>query len=57
MINYNKPAAQLVWDQINRDNPQLKKPCNLYYLQQTRTKILHSAIRLLRCVSRENDGM
>lgn len=28
MINYNKPANQLVWDQINRDNPQLKKPLN-----------------------------
>lgn len=28
MINYNKPATQLVWDQINRDNPQLKKPLN-----------------------------
>ena len=28
MINYNKPVMQLVWDQINRDNPQLKKPLN-----------------------------
>ncbi|ECB4558248.1 hypothetical protein EXP36_00965 [Salmonella enterica subsp. enterica serovar Weltevreden] len=28
MIDYNKPVMQLVWDQINRDNPQLKKPLN-----------------------------
>jgi len=28
MINYNKPTAQLVWDQINRDNPGLAKPLN-----------------------------
>lgn len=28
MIDYRKPASQLVWDQINRDNPNLPYPVN-----------------------------